>query len=345
MPGGERCMVVSIDPDGVLALSTATLAVSVSLSRSGAALQAEIDAVDHLVGWRSVLTGRVDAIAGDLAELAGWAHELVLTYVDDERPIQELATLGFWLPDFSTLGWDTDKTAGENLDRTVRSDEFGAFVLGTAGALLDRYRRFSMFVPREGAPLPSLNLPRPELVWKNTPFVSLPSGIVVPQGSAADPGVRGLAAVADDWHQPGKPTFVTNPGLGRPPTWARIGGKTLGVIGVGLTLYDSYMSQWEQDATYHPEWGTGERVASAGYNAVTEGGGAVAGGIVGAQIGATVGSFIPIPIVGTLGGALVGGAIGAFVGSKAGKAAGQVLKESAEFVGDTIGDAWNSLFG
>jgi hypothetical protein len=338
-------VVVSIDPDGVLALSTATLAVSANLTRSGTALQGEIDAVDHLVGWRPVFTGRVDATAGDLAELAGWARELVITYVDDERPIQQLATLGFWLPDFSKLGWDADLTAGQNLDKTARSDEFGAFVLGTSGALLDRYRRFSMFVPREGAPLPSLNLPRPDVQWRGRPFVTLPNGLVVPQGSSVDPEVRRLAAVADDWHQPGKPTFVTNPGLGRPPTWARVGGKALGVVGIGLTVYDSYMSQWEQDAKYHPEWGTGERVASAGYNAVTEGGGAVAGGIVGAQIGATVGSFIPIPIVGTLGGALVGGAIGAFVGSKAGKAVGQGLKEGAEFVGDKIGDAWNSLFG
>ena len=338
-------MVVSIDPDGVLAMSAATLLVSQNLSLAGTTLQAEIDAVDHLVGRRPVFTGRVDATAGDLAELAGWARELVITYVDDERPIQQLATMGFWLPDFSKLGWDGEMTAAENLEKTARSDEFGAFVLGTAGALLDRYRRFSLYVPREGAPLPSLNLPRPDVEWRGRPYITLPNGLVVPQGSAVDPEVKRLAALADDWHQPGKPTFVTNPGLGRPPTWARVGGRTLGVLGAGLTVYDSYMSQWEQDAKYHPEWSTGQRVASAGYNAVTEGGGAVAGGLVGAQIGATVGSFIPIPVVGTLGGALVGGAIGAFVGSKAGKAVGQGLKEGAEFVGDKIGDAWDSLFG
>ena len=307
----------------------ATLLVSQNLSTSGTALQAEIDAVDHLVGRRPVFTSRVDATAGDLAELAGWARELVITYVDDERPISQLATMGFWLPDFSKLGWDGNLTAGQNLEKTARSDEFGAFVLGTGGALLERYRRFTLFVPREGAPLPSLNLPRPDVEWRGKPFITLPNGLVVPQGSSVDPEVKRLAALADDWHQPGKPTFVTNPGLGRPPTWAKVGGKALGVIGAGLTVYDSYMSQWEQDQKYHPEWGTTERVASAGYNAATEGGGAVAGGIVGAQIGAYAGSFIPIPVVGTLGGALVGGAIGAFVGSKAGKAVGQGLKEAA----------------
>jgi len=338
-------VVVSINPDGVLAMSAATLLVAQNLSADAATLQAEIDAVDHLVGRRPVFTGRADATAGDLAELAGWARELVITYVDDERPIQQLATMGFWLPDFSKLGWDGELTAGENIDKTVRSDEFGAFVLGTAGALMERYRRFSLYVPREGAPLPSLNLPRPDVQWRGRPFVTLPNGLVVPQGSAADPAVQRLAALADDWHQPGRPTMVTNPGLGRPPTWARVGGRTLGVVGAGLTVYDSFMTQWEQDSTYHPEYSTGQRWASAGYNAATEGGGAVAGGIVGAQIGATVGSFIPIPVVGTLGGALVGGAIGAFVGSKAGKAVGTGLKEGAEFVGDKIGDAWDSLFG
>ena len=189
------------------------------------------------------------------------------------------------------------------------------------------------------------NLPRPDVEWRGRPYITLPNGLVVPQGSSVDPEVKRLAALADDWHQPGKPTFVTNPGLGRPPTWARVGGRTLGVLGAGLTVYDSYMSQWEQDQKYHPEWSTGERVASAGYNAATEGGGAIAGGLVGAQIGAYAGSFIPIPVVGTLGGALVGGAIGAFVGSKAGKAVGQGLKEGGEFVADKIGDAWNSVFG
>ena len=249
-------MVVSINPDGVLAMSAATLLVSQNLSTSGTALQAEIDAVDHLVGRRPVFTSRVDATAGDLAELAGWARELVITYVDDERPISQLATMGFWLPDFSKLGWDGDLTAGQNLEKTARSDEFGAFVLGTGGALLERYRRFTLFVPREGAPLPSLNLPRPDVEWRGKPFITLPNGLVVPQGSSVDPEVKRLAALADDWHQPGKPTFVTNPGLGRPPTWAKVGGKALGVIGAGLTVYDSYMSQWEQDQKYHPEWGT-----------------------------------------------------------------------------------------
>lgn len=338
-------MPVSIDPDAVLAMSAATLVISGDLTQDAQAIQRDVDSVDHLVGRRPVFTSRIDATAGDLAELSGWARDLVVQFVDDERPLSQLLTAGFWLPDFSKLGWDASKSASNNLENTARSDEFGAFVLGTGAALMERYRRFSLTVPRPGVPLPSLDLPAPDDVWRNTPYVKTPSGLLVPQVSSASPTVRNLAGAADDWYQPGRPTLVQDPGLGRPPTWARVGGKALGVAGAGLTLYDSYMNQWEQDAKYHPEWSTGERVASATYNAATEGGGAVAAGIVGAQIGAWAGSFVPIPVVGTVGGAIIGGAIGAFVGSKAGKAVGTGLKEGGEFVADKAKDAWNSLFG
>ncbi|MDT0164107.1 hypothetical protein Q9R32_00885 [Actinotalea sp. AC32] len=337
----------AIDPDGVLAMSAATLLVSASLDEAATDLQREIDDVAHLVTGAPFVRNQVRARAGDLAELAGWARELVLRFVDHERPISELLTAGYWLPDFSKLGWDRSQSAGDNVDRTARSDEFGAFVLGTSGALLERYRRFSLAVPRPGATLPSLDLPAPDDVVRGTPVVRRPSGLLVIQGSAADPHVGRLAGAADSpaFYPRDRPTFVTDPDLGRPPTWARTGGRALGVLGSGLTLYDSYMSQWEHDAKYHPEWGTGERVASAAYNTVTEGGGAVAGGIVGAQIGATVGSFVPIPVVGTVGGALIGGAVGSFVGSKVGKATGRLLEEAVSEVGDTVKDAWNSLFG
>ncbi|WP_456787805.1 hypothetical protein [Cellulomonas sp. P5_C5] len=340
-------MVVSIDPDGVLAVSAATLLVSQDLSERGRTLQAEIDAVDHLVGYRPMFTGRVNATVGDLAELAGWSRQLVITYIDDERPLQQLKTLGYWLPDFSKLGWDGDMIAGQNVDKIARSDEFGSFVLGTAGGLLERYRRYSFLLPTEGVPGPSLAVRAPDVVFRGMPFVQgAPGQLLLPQFSSVDPDVRRIYDAADSSHTlVDRHALTAEPTLGRPPAWARVGGKTLGVAGIGLTVYDSYMSQWEQDATYHPEWDTGERVASAGYNAVAEGGGAIAGGIYGAQLGAALGSFIPIPIVGTVGGALIGGAIGAFVGSKAGKVAGDALLEVGELGVDKAKDVWNSLFG
>jgi hypothetical protein len=145
----------AIDPDGVLAMSAATVALSGTLAQDGEALQREIDAVSHLVGGGAPeVRQRTEAVAGDLAELAGWARSVALKYVDDIKPLRELASLGFWLPDVSKLGWDAEKTALENLDKTARSDEFGAFVLGVSAALLARYRRWQLHVPRPGVPIP-----------------------------------------------------------------------------------------------------------------------------------------------------------------------------------------------
>ena len=95
-----------------------------------------------------------------------------MQFVDDERPLSQLLTAGFWLPDFSKLGWDGSKSAAQNLETTARSDEFGSFVLGTGAALMERYRRFTIAVPRPGVPLPSLNLPTPDDVWRGTPYAS-----------------------------------------------------------------------------------------------------------------------------------------------------------------------------
>jgi hypothetical protein len=336
---------VGIEPDGVIAMAAATAGVAAALGADAEAVQREIDAVDHLVGGAPAVRGRAVTVAGDLVELSGWARGIALRYVDDEKPLRELMSLGFWMPDLSKLGWDAEQSAGENVDKTLRSDEFGAFVLGLSGTMLERYRNFQLAVPRPGST--PLNLPSPDDVVRGTPVIRRPSGLLVPQGSTGDPHVPRLAAAADGpgFHQAGKPTLVTDPRFGRPPTWARTGGRALGVVGAGLTLYDSFVSQWEHDGQYHPEWSTSQRVASAGYNLATEGGGAVAGGIVGAQIGAAVGSFVPIPVVGTVGGALVGGAIGAFAGSKAGKAVGRGLKEGGEAVADGAKKVWKSVFG
>jgi hypothetical protein len=249
--------------------------------------------------------------------------------------LQDLAKLGYWLPDFSKLGWDGSKSVGGNIDKTARSDEFGAFVLGTAGALLDRYRKWQLAVPKPGTP--PLVLPPADDVVRGTQLIRRPSGLLVPQGSSADPNVARLAEQSrgPGWQQPGR--SLSPEGFGRPPTWARYGSKGLFVAGTALTLYDVGMSQWEHDKQYHPEWSTGQRVASTGYSVATEGGGAVAGGIVGASWGASIGTAI-FPGAGTIVGGILGGAIGSFAGSKIGKAVGTGIKEGAKKV-------WHSLFG
>jgi hypothetical protein len=343
----------AIDPDGVIAMSGATLAAALSVGQIGREIRTQTNSVDHLVPGAPNASGRADTEAEVLSKIAGFAKDHALKYVDDVLPLKELASAGYWLPDLSKLGWDDTKTVTQNVEKTARSDEFGAFVLGTSGALLERYRNWKMYVPAVDTPAGAAAANRlvnlvnlgPDEVLNGTPLVRRASGILVPQGGSADPRVARIAQVADGdgVYRPGR-SLTTSPTLGRPPTWARVGGKALGVVGAGLTIYDSFAGQWEEDSKYHPEWSTGQRVASATYSAATEGGGAVAGGIVGAQIGATVGSFVPIPVVGTVGGALIGGAVGAFVGSKVGKAVGTGIKEAGEAIADGAKKVWDSIF-
>jgi hypothetical protein len=324
-----------IEADGVLALSAATLASSGNLNLEAKALQTLVGSVADLVPDPPNVTMKTNPVVEDLARVSGWAKDIAVKFVDDSKPLKDLATMGYWLPDLSKLGWDGNMSVGENIDKTARSDEFGAFVLGTAGALMDRYRKWQIAVPRPGTP--PLVLPAADDVVRGVTLVRRPSGLLVPQGGSADPHVPRIAAESrgPGWQQPGR--ALSPEGFGRPPTWARYGSKGLFVVGTALTLYDVGASQWENDKKYHPEWSTGQRVASTGYSVATEGGGAVAGGIVGASWGASIGTAI-FPGAGTVVGGIVGGAIGAFAGSKIGKAVGTGIKQGAKKV-------WNSLFG
>ena len=324
-----------IEADGVLAMSAATLGSSGNLNLEAKAIQTLIGTVSDLVPNAPNVTGKTNPVVEDLARIAGWAKAIAIKFVDDEKPLRELATAGYWLPDWSKLGWDGKLDLGENIDKTVRSDEFGAFVLGNAAALMDRYRNWQIAVPKPNTP--PLVLPPADDVVRGIQLVRRPSGLYVPQGGTGDPHVPRMVAESrgPNWQQPGR--TLSPEGFGRPPAWARYGSKGLFVVGTGLTLYDTGMSQWEHDQKYHPEWNTTQRVASTGYSVATEGGGAVAGGVVGASWGASIGTAI-FPGAGTVVGGIVGGAIGAFAGSKVGKAVGRGIKEGATKV-------WNSIFG
>ncbi|MDQ1292842.1 MAG: hypothetical protein QG608_723 [Actinomycetota bacterium] len=343
----------AIDPDGVLAASAATAASAALLAEQAAAIQAEIDAVAHLVPGGPAVRGRTTPVMGDLVELSGWARTVALKYVDDEKPVRELISRGFWLPDFSKLGWDDKQSAGQNLDKTLRSDEFGAFILGLGGAMLARYRNFPLLLPKPGVPTPKI--PEPDLViddvpglkgtkWVNTVPGNRAMNLILPQGGPGDSTKAQILKDAKSTYQKNGPSLVEDVTFGRPPTWAKVGGRALGAAGTALTLYDSYRGQWEQDTKYHPEWSTEKRVANASAIMATEGGGAVIGGLYGAQLGAAAGTFIPIPVVGTVAGALVGGAVGSFAGSKVGKAGGRLGREAVEYVWDLGKSKWKGLF-
>lgn len=358
-------MSVRIDPDGVLAMSAATLAASLTSTGVGEDIQGAIDGVDHLVSGAPSARSRVQTAAADLSAAAGMAHDHATRYVDDVRPLSELLTAGYWLPDLGGLGWDGEQSVLGNIDRIARSDEFGAGVIGTGEELLNRYRNWKLHVPRSGSTAgralgeinhiislaDDIEVRGATEVIQGQRWVTR-NGLLVPasavEGPATSSAVRSgtprINALADDaLHPPGR-RLVPDPGLGRPPAWARHTGRGLVGVGVVLSVYDAGASQWEHDQQYHPEYTQNQRYASAGWNIATEGGGAIAGGIAGAKVGATFGAFVGsvIPGAGTAAGAVVGGilggVVGGFVGSKAGKAIGRGLREGAEKV-------WGSLFG
>lgn len=349
----------NIDPERLYALATAAVGTSLSVGQIGTEIQTQIDkASDRVSGAPSASTRAGDA-AEALATLGGFAEEHALVYVEDVKPLRELTEAGYWLPDFTT-GWSAEDTLAENIDRLVRSDEFDSFVLGTAGSLLEYYRRWDLHVTRPGSgpamarlgdlarnpPLPQGYVPAAP--QGGTAMVRSPSGLLVPEATArsmvGDANAARFNQLADP-HVERRSTrgLSPDPSRGRPPAWARNAGRGLGAVGVGLTVYDSAASQWQQDQYYHPDMGTGQRVARVGYNVATEGGGAVAGGIAGAKIGAALGT-VGGP-VGMVAGGIVGGAIGSFIGSKAGKAAGRAAKEVGKGIAKGAKKVWNSLFG
>lgn len=350
----------SIDGDRLLALSVAALGTSTAVQNIGSEMQTQIDKVSHLVGDAPSAGTTTTGAAEELAVLAGFAQEHALIYIDDVRPLEELTELGFWLPDLSGLGWDASATVSENLDRIVRSGEPGGTVIGVATGLLERYRRWDQYVPRQGSPAitallghtarqaPLLPGYTPAGTQNGVAVVRTPSGLLIPEtaarAAAHDTNIARFSQAADPhFDRETRRAFTPDPERGRPPRWARNAGRGLGVVGVGLTVYDSARSQWEHDQQYHPDMGTTERVARAGYNVATEGGGAIAGGLAGAKIGATLGAFGGP--VGAVVGGVVGGAIGGFIGSKAGQAVGRGIKEGGKAIANGAKKVWKGLFG
>ncbi len=335
---------VSIDPDGVIALSRAAMVTAGDLDHGSAALQHVIDGVSHLAPGAPDVRTRCMAAAGNLVEQAGAAQRRAVDYVDHEKPLHDLLGPGFWLPAAGNV-WGSADPWWKDAQRIATSDEVGAGFFGTSAEFMNRYGKgWSVDVPGSGAPLPFVArldaLAPPAVTWHGDGYVRGPGGLLVPSGSpGVDPRVPpppSLRDLPEDWGRQGglRATPVN------PPKWATSGSRALGVAGAALTVYGAGYSQWESDQKYHPDMGDGERVARAAGNAAVEGGFAAAGGyagaVAGAEFGAAVGSIFPGP--GTVVGGVVGGVIGGFAGSKVGAATGRGIKSVATKV-------WKGLFG
>src|SRR5699024_1067431 len=120
--------------------------VGSTIGAIGSDITTQIEKVDQWVSGAPAARRRASTLAETLAVLAGAAREHAIRYVDHERPIEELRSLGYWLPDFGNLAYRGDETVLQNMERIARSDEFGAIPLGMSQMLLERYRNFRLHV-------------------------------------------------------------------------------------------------------------------------------------------------------------------------------------------------------
>ncbi|MCC3302026.1 hypothetical protein [Arthrobacter sp. zg-Y895] len=169
-------------------------------------------------------------------------------------------------------------------------------------------------------------------------FITYADGTVVPATRAT---LTTTVELRIQQHEYERTVLVANDELANMPPWAKRAGNALGALDIGLSIYDNVTEEWNQDLIDHPEYDTGERVASAAKNAAFETTGSVLGGAggawAGAAAGAAIGSVFPGP--GTLIGGIVGGFVGGFFGGAAGEAAGSYAQDKTE--GKSHEDSWN----
>lgn len=234
----------------------------------------------------------------------------------------------------------------------------GDAAIGFAEGLASRYRDSDLVLPITQGAEEGLEDMAGKVTGDGDLFTQLPGGIWVPRGSSADPligEIQGLTT-GEGFNTPGKPFMVANADdlEGAAPGWASTAGKTLGVAGVGITLYSTGADQWEYDSTHHPGWSTTHKVIDSaqatvvvgGSTAVVAWGGAEIGAETGAEAGAAIGTAVPV--VGTVAGGVIGGVVGGVAGGLAGGEVGKDIGHGFEDAGSGIAhaasDAWNAIF-
>lgn len=137
---------------------------------------------------------------------------------------------------------------------------------------------------------------------------------------------------------------------------AKYAGKGLGVLDVGMTYYDSYTSNYNEELRNNPNTDPDtirkEAAKSTAIEGTAETMGKVAGGVAGRALGAAAGqALIPIPGVGAAVGGFVGGIAGEWVGGKLGKGVGEFINDwrqggvskAVGDVADAVGDAGKAV--
>ena len=314
-------MAVSIDPDGVLAMSTATLARRVEpVATRAATLQATIDSVDDLVGYRPVVTAphrrrrrrpRPDRPAGRTTSS--------ITYVDDDLPLQVLRDPRLLAPRLQRrsagtarcppAGTSTGPCAPTSSARSSSGTATGPAravppVLALRPEARRRHRRSG---PGPRLRPPEYRVPGHDVRTRAPAACSCRTAgrSTTPSRRALARGVRRAGLVqarrAGARHGPGvRP--AADVGQDRRPAASSSSGRAhrlrLRRVAVGPGRRSTTPSG-APSRTRRQRAPTAPRPRAAA---------PIAGAWAGGEIGAMVGSFVPIPVVGTVGGALIGAA-------------------------------------
>jgi uncharacterized protein YukE len=235
----------------------------------------------------------------------------------------------------------------------------GAGVSLTEG-FFDRWRDTDLSVPITEEANHTLESWSKQFGDTDDPFTLSSSGLLfVPKGSSADPLVQEVLGETDGggFNTPGKPFWVPDSDdlESLQPGFANVAGRTLFVVGAGLTLYSTASGQWEYDEKNHPNWSTTDKALDTAQTTAVVGGssvagawaGAEAGGELGAEGGAAIGTMI-VPGVGTVVGGVVGGVggvvVGGIVGGEAGKEVGHLAEGAGHWTAHEASSLWHDVF-
>lgn len=309
-PGANSSGKSSADPADLLSwVSTATSADS-ALERSVTRVRNAWSGFTSACAWAPI----------DSAALVSGFEKLLAENQADVDWIERIAAA------FELAGNGGVLEPGDLYGSSLVSDA----LLGVAAESMVRYRG-SLMLPGQNAVIPP-ELLRPadldatwQRVFEGGKWYSVhpETGLLVPRGSLGPVPLSPLAQKPPGWWN--KPVFTPNPGVGAPPAWARWGGRGLGAVGGGLTLWGEYSESYNENLTAHPDWNEDQRTARAWEDTAIIGGSSIAGSLLAAAgAGALAGSVVPGP--GTVVGAIVGitvavgaGIFGGWVGGMVGE--------------------------
>lgn len=285
-------------------------------------LESAATSLDTYASELQTLENQRDSVYAEMMELEaeapGSSSTIVNAYNNRVREADETCARAL-----TSLHLDSTTTPGKSGLDPIAVGNLG---MGVAGGTLT-WHKGALLTFRDSAKIPAAitNPTVPFDSWTKETFqgktygVNPKNGLYLPSSAAPAPETPKIPVTQV------KATPV-------PPTWAKNGGKILGVAGGAVTMYSAYSTEYNESIVRNPEYTQDQHVAEAAKRGTVKGGfevaGAAAGAAVGASWGATIGTAIPVPVVGTVVGGVVGGLVGGLIGGFFGKKSGEKVEEA-----------------